>query len=82
MPAPRPPLIVTAAEAAALLPLPERAAEAPLALPEAPSRSIAPVADAPQDGLTIGLAEDDLLSSEVRIESEALLPTGRETIDH
>jgi hypothetical protein len=84
MPASRPPLIVTAAEAAALLPLPEQAAEAPLALPEAPARSIAPVADAPQDGLTIGLAEDDWLSSEVRIESEALLqhvhvlgPTGR-----
>src|SRR6266511_2956155 len=45
MPAPRPPLIVTAAEAAALLALPEQAAEAPFALPEAPARTVAPVAD-------------------------------------
>ena len=35
----RPPLIVTAAEAAALLPLPEHAAETPLVLPEAISNT-------------------------------------------
>jgi len=84
MPAQRPPLIVTAAEAAALLALPEHAAEAPLVLPEAPSRSIAPVADAPTAGVLIGVAEQDALGGEVRVESEALLqhvhvlgPTGR-----
>lgn len=84
MPAPRPPLIVTAAEAAALLALPEQAAEAPFALPEAPARIVAPVADAPRAGVLIGLAEQNGLSSELRIESEALLqhvhvlgPTGR-----
>jgi hypothetical protein len=83
-PAPRPPLVVTAAEAAALLPLPEQAAEAPLALPEAPARAVAPVADAATAGVLIGLAEQDGLSSELRIETEALLqhlhmlgPTGR-----
>jgi hypothetical protein len=84
MPSPRPPLIVTASEAAALLPLPEQAAGAPLALPEAPARSVAPVADAPSDGVMLGLAEDDWSSRELRIEPEALLqhvhvlgPTGR-----
>lgn len=84
MPAPRPPLIVSASEAAALLPLPEQAAEAPLALPEAPARSVAPVADAPSDGVLLGLAEDGWSSRELWIEPEALLqhvhvlgPTGR-----
>ncbi len=84
MPAPRPPLIVTAAEAAALLPLPEHAAAAPLALPEAPTRVVAAVADAPRAGVLIGVAEQHGLGGELRIESEALLqhvhvlgPTGR-----
>jgi len=67
-----------------LLPLPEHAAAAPLALPEAPTRVVAAVADAPRAGVLIGVAEQHGLGGELRIESEALLqhvhvlgPTGR-----
>jgi hypothetical protein len=42
----RPGLVLTAAEAAAIVPLPEQPAEAPLTLAELPARKLAPVADA------------------------------------
>ena len=84
LPAVRPPLVVTAAEAAALVPLPERAADTPLVLPEAPARSLAPVAEAPYDGVLVGRSEQAGFDGELRIATEALPqhvhvlgPTGR-----
>jgi hypothetical protein len=57
LPARRPPLAVTAAEAAALLPLPSRLADTRLVLAEAPARRYAPTADAPRIGIRLGKAE-------------------------
>lgn len=58
LPARRPPLALTAAEAAALLPLPSRIAETRLVLAEAPARSLPPAAEAPQFGIRLGTAEE------------------------
>ncbi len=84
LPALRPPLVVTASEAAALVPLPEQAAVTPLVLPEAPARALAPVADAPRDGLLVGTGDQAVDRGDLRIASEALTqhvhvlgPTGR-----
>lgn len=84
LPALPPPLIVTATEAAVLLPLPEQAAATPLVLPEAPARSLAPVAEAPADGVLVGRSERAGYGGELRIAAEALTqhvhvlgPTGR-----
>lgn len=57
LPARRPPLALTAAEAAALLPLPSRIADSRLVLAEAPARSLSPAAEAPQFGIRLGTAE-------------------------
>jgi hypothetical protein len=57
LPALRPPLAVTAAEAAALLPLPTNLAETRLVVGEAPARRLRPAADAPQSGIRLGRAE-------------------------
>jgi hypothetical protein len=57
LPALRPPLAVTAAEAAALLPLPTNLAETRLVVGEAPARRLRPAADAPNSGIRLGRAE-------------------------
>ncbi len=57
LPALRPPLAVTAAEAAALLPLPTNLAETRLVVGEAPARRLRPAADAPHSGIRLGRAE-------------------------
>lgn len=57
LPALRPPLAVTAAEAAALLPLPTNLAETRLVVGEAPARRLRPAADAPAFGIRLGRAE-------------------------
>ena len=57
LPARRPPLALTAAEAAALLPLPSRIADSRLVLAEAPARSLPPTSDAPRTGIRLGTAE-------------------------
>lgn len=57
LPARRPPLALTAAEAAALLPLPSRLADTPLVLAEAPARRLPPAADAPRLGISLGKVE-------------------------
>jgi ribosomal protein L17 len=57
LPARRPPLALTAAEAAALLPLPSRLADTRMVLAEAPARRLAPAADAPRIGIRLGKAE-------------------------
>jgi hypothetical protein len=57
LPAHRPPLALTAAEAAALLPLPSRLADTRLVLAEAPARRLAPAADAPRVGISLGKVE-------------------------
>lgn len=57
LPARRPPLAVTAAEAAALLPLPTNLAETRLMVAEAPARRLRPAADAPHSGIRLGRAE-------------------------
>ena len=57
LPARRPPLAVTAAEAAALLPLPTSLAETRLAIGEAPARRLPPAADAPASRMRLGRAE-------------------------
>lgn len=80
----RPRLVLTAAEAAVLLPFPEEPSEAPLVLPEPPARKLAPVADAPRTGVLIGEADREGFDREVRVLPEALLrhahllaPTGK-----
>jgi hypothetical protein len=57
LPALRPPLTLTAAEAAALLPLPTSLSETRLMLAAAPARRLPPTADAPRTGLRLGRAE-------------------------
>ena len=57
LPARRPPLALTAAEAAALLPLPSRLADTRMVLAEAPARRLAPAADAPRVGIRLGKVE-------------------------
>ena len=57
LPARRPPLAVTAAEAAALLPLPTDLADTRLVMAEAPARRLRPAADAPHSGIRLGRAE-------------------------
>jgi len=84
LPAPHPPLTLTAAEAAALLPLPTDAARAPVVLPEPSARKLAPVAEASREGILVGRSDRDGFASDVRIGTEALVshlhvlgPTGR-----
>lgn len=84
LPAPRPPLTVTAAEAAALLPLPVDAASAPVVLSEPSARKLAPVAEASREGVLVGRSDRDGFATEIRIGTEALAshlhvlgPTGR-----
>lgn len=57
LPALRPPLAVTAAEAAALLPLPTDLTKTRLVIGEAPARRLRPAADAPHSGIRLGRAE-------------------------
>lgn len=57
LPALRPPLALTSAEAAALLPLPTNLAETRLAIGEAPARRLRAAADAPDSGIRLGRAE-------------------------
>ena len=57
LPARRPPLAVTAAEAAALLPLPTDLADTRLVTAEAPARRLRPAVDAPHSGIRLGRAE-------------------------
>lgn len=80
----RPRLVLTAAEAAAVLPLPEQPSEAPLALTEAPARKLAPVTEAPRGGLLVGRSDREGFEQDVRVMPEALLrhvhllaPTGK-----
>lgn len=84
LPARRPPLALTAAEAAALLPLPSRTADTPLVIAEAPARSLPPAADAPREGVLVGKGERSGFAGELRVGVEALTqhvhvlgPTGR-----
>lgn len=84
LPALKPPLILTAAEAAALLPLPAQIAAAPVVLPEAPARRLAPAAEAPREGVLIGRGERAGFHGEIRIAPSSLPehvhvlgPTGR-----
>jgi hypothetical protein len=57
LPALRPPLAVTASEAAALLPLPTNLAETRLVVGEAPAQRLRPAADAPTFGIRVGRTE-------------------------
>lgn len=57
LPALRPPLALTAAEAAAVLPLPTLLSETRLVLAEAPARRLPPAADAPRLGIRLGRVE-------------------------
>ena len=80
----RPRLVLTAAEAAALLPLPEQPLESSLALAELPARKLAPVTEAPRRGLLLGRADRAGFGESVWVTPEALLrhahllaPTGK-----
>lgn len=80
----RPRLILTTAEVAAMLPLPEQRSEAPLELAELPARTLVPVADAPRQGLLLGGVDRAGIEAELRVTVEALLrhahllaPTGK-----
>jgi hypothetical protein len=57
LPALRPPLALTAAEAAAMLPLPTSISETRLVLAEAPARRLPPAAGAPHHGIRLGRVE-------------------------
>ncbi len=77
-------LLLTPTEAAMLLPLPERAADAPLSLTEPPARRVAPAADAPRHGIVLGRIDREGFGDELAVAPEALLehvhvlgPTGR-----
>ncbi len=77
-------LLLSSGEAAALIAIPEQSALAPVAFAEAPSRRVAPVAQAPTRGLLLGRSDHSGFNREIRIEPEALLqhthvlgPTGR-----
>jgi TraM recognition site of TraD and TraG len=80
----RPRLLLTPGEAAAILPLPERSAEAPLSLAVPPARPLAPAVEAPRHGILLGRPDREGYASELRVAPEALLqhahvlgPTGR-----
>lgn len=84
LPALRPRLLLSCGEAAALIPLPEESAHAPVSFAEAPSRRVAPVAGAPSRGLLLGRSDHAGFGRDVRVEPVALLahthvlgPTGR-----
>jgi hypothetical protein len=84
LPAVKPRLLLSSSEAAALMPLPEESALAPLSFTEAPSRSIAPSAHAPTQGLLLGRSDHAGFDRDVRVQPVALLehvhvlgPTGR-----
>lgn len=77
-------LLLTPTEAAMLLPLPERAADAPLSLAEPPARRVAPAADAPRHGIVLGRIDREGFGEDLVVAPEALLehvhvlgPTGR-----
>src|ERR671922_55819 len=53
---PRPPLLLSASELAALLPLPAKVGEAPVPLERAPARELAPSAAAPRGGIHLGVS--------------------------
>jgi TraM recognition site of TraD and TraG/Helicase HerA, central domain len=80
----RPRLLLTPVEAASILPLPERPAEAPLSLAEPPARPLAPAVEAPRHGMLLGRPDREGYGTELRVAPEALLqhahvlgPTGR-----
>jgi hypothetical protein len=80
----KPRLLLGSGEAAALIPVPEESGTAPLSFSEAPSRRVAPVAQAPSRGLLLGRSDHAGFDREVRVEPKALLqhthilgPTGR-----
>jgi hypothetical protein len=80
----RPRLLVGSGEAAALIAVPEESALAPVSFTEAPSRRVAPVAQAPSRGLLLGRSDHSGFDREIRVEPRALLqhthvlgPTGR-----
>jgi hypothetical protein len=84
LPPVRPRLLLGSGEAAALIPVPEESGTAPLSFSEAPSRRVAPVAQAPSRGLLLGRSDHAGFDREVRVEPKALLqhthilgPTGR-----
>ncbi len=77
-------LLVSSEEAASLIAIPQESALAPVSFAEAPSRRVAPVAQAPTSGLLLGRSDHSGFNREVRVEPEALLqhthvlgPTGR-----
>jgi TraM recognition site of TraD and TraG len=84
LPSVRPRLLLGCGEAAALVAVPQQSALAPLSFTEAPSRRVAPVAQAPSRGLLLGRSDHSGFDREVRVEPRALLqhthvlgPTGR-----
>lgn len=84
LPPVKPRLLLGSGEAAALIPVPEESALAPVSFTEAPSRRVAPVAQAPSRGLLLGRSDHSGFDREVRVEPRALLqhthvlgPTGR-----
>ncbi len=84
LPPVKPRLLLSSCEAAALIAVPEESALAPVSFTEAPSRRIAPVAQAPSRGLLLGRSDHSGFDREIRVEPHALLqhahvlgPTGR-----
>jgi TraM recognition site of TraD and TraG len=84
MPPVKPRLLLGTGEAAALIAVPEQSALAPVSFTEAPSRRVAPVAQAPSRGLLLGRSDHSGFDREIRVEPRALLqhthvlgPTGR-----
>jgi hypothetical protein len=57
LPPMRPRLLLSSGETAALIAVPEESAQAPVSFREAPSRRVAPVAEAPSRGLLLGRSD-------------------------
>lgn len=73
LPPPRPPLLLSTSELAALVPFPERPPEAAVAFEPAPARELAADADAPRQGLLLGHSHARGRSDPLYIAPEALL---------
>jgi hypothetical protein len=66
-------LLLSASELAAICPLSERPAEAPVALEEAPARELAPAAAAPRSGIVLGESDARGRTQPVFVDERSLL---------
>jgi hypothetical protein len=68
----RPRLVLTTEEAASVLALPESTAVAAVGFAQAPARRVAPIAQAPRDGLLVGVGDRSGFDREVRVSARSV----------